>query len=108
VETVKAFENLEEIASVPGLDVAWVGHYDLTVSMGIPCQFEHPRFLEAMHRLVTVCGQHKVPCGFLPPTPADAVRWIESGFRAISLGSDVGVFMEGIRGFRSSVVANHG
>ena len=106
VETVRAFENLEEIVSVPGLDVAWVGHYDLTVSMGIPCQFDHPRFLDAMNRLIAVCGQHKVPCGFLPPTPADAVRWIKSGFRAISMGSDVGVFMEAVRDFRSSILAN--
>ena len=36
VETVSAFENLEAIVSAPGLDVAWMGHYDLTTSMGIP------------------------------------------------------------------------
>ena len=52
LETVKAFEHLDEIISVPGVDVAWMGHYDLTVSMGIPGQFEHPRFLEAMDALV--------------------------------------------------------
>jgi 2-keto-3-deoxy-L-rhamnonate aldolase RhmA len=107
VETVTAFENLDEIVSVTGLDVAWVGHYDLTVSMGIPCQFDHPLFLDAMARLVSVCGKYKVPCGFLPPTPADAVHWIERGFRAISLGSDVGVFMEAVRGFRRSIIADH-
>jgi len=103
VETVRAFENLEAIVSVPGLDVAWIGHYDLTVSMGIPCEFDHPRFLEAMNRLVAVCGRYGVACGFLPPTPADAVRWIEVGFRAISLGSDIGAFMEGVRSFRNSI-----
>ena len=36
LETAKAFENLDEIVSVPGVDIAWMGHYDLTVSMGIP------------------------------------------------------------------------
>src|SRR5205823_2961085 len=51
VETARAFENLEEIVTVPGLDVAWIGHYDLTVSMGIPAQFDHPRFLSAMDTL---------------------------------------------------------
>lgn len=103
VETVRAFENLEEIVSVPGLDVAWLGHYDLTTSMGIPAQFEHPRFLEAMNRLVTVCHKYHVAAGFLPGTPADASHRIQSGFRAISLGSDVGVFMSGIRNFRNAV-----
>src|SRR6201990_1312093 len=58
LETAKAFENLEAIISVPGVDVAWVGHYDLTVSMGIPAQFEHPRFLAAMDALVESCKKH--------------------------------------------------
>ncbi len=53
LETEKAFQNLDEIVSVPGVDVAWVGHYDLTVSMGIPAQFDHPRFLAAMDALVS-------------------------------------------------------
>ena len=44
LETAKAFENLDEIVSVPGVDIAWMGHYDLTVSMGIPAQFEHLAF----------------------------------------------------------------
>jgi len=105
IETVKGFDNLDEIVSVPGLDVAWVGHYDLTVSMGIPCQFEHPRFLEAMDRLAAAAAKNNIACGFLPPTPAAAKHWIGKGFRAISLGSDVGVFLEGVRTFRSAVVA---
>ena len=69
LETEKAFENLDEIISVPGVDVAWVGHYDLTVSMGIPAQFEHPRFLAAMDELVAACRRHGVAPGFLPPRP---------------------------------------
>ena len=105
VETARAFDNLEDIVSVPGIDVAWMGHYDLTVSMGIPAQFDHPRFLEAMARLVGICRKYNVAPGFLPPTPAAAGHWIRSGFRAISLGSDVGVFMEGIRGFRAATLA---
>jgi 2-keto-3-deoxy-L-rhamnonate aldolase RhmA len=103
LETEKAFENLDEIVSVPGVDVAWMGHYDLTVSMGIPAQFEHPRFLEAMDALVASCRKCGVAPGFLPPTPESAVHWIEKGFRAISLGSDIGVFLDGIRRFRAHV-----
>ena len=70
LETAKAFENLEEIISVPGVDVAWMGHYDLTVSMGIPAQFEHPRFLAAMDELVAVCRRH----GVAPGIPAAFAR----------------------------------
>jgi 2-keto-3-deoxy-L-rhamnonate aldolase RhmA len=104
LETVQAFENLDAIVSTPGLDVAWMGHYDLTASMGIPAQFDHPRFLEAMDALVAACARYGVAPGFLPATPADAIHWVRKGFRAISLGSDIGVFMSAIRSFRATVL----
>jgi 2-keto-3-deoxy-L-rhamnonate aldolase RhmA len=106
LETVKAFENLDEIVSVPGVDVAWMGHYDLTVSMGIPAQFENPRFLEAMDALVACCRRYGVAPGFLPATPESATHWIRQGFRMISLGSDIGIFLNGVRTFRQSVVTS--
>jgi 2-keto-3-deoxy-L-rhamnonate aldolase RhmA len=105
LETEKAFENLEDIVSVPGVDVAWVGHYDLTVSMGIPAQFDHPRFLASMESLVAACRRHGVAPGFLPATPELARHWISKGFRMISLGSDVGVFLSSMRNFRAQVEA---
>jgi 2-keto-3-deoxy-L-rhamnonate aldolase RhmA len=104
LETERAFQHLDEIISVPGVDVAWMGHYDLTVSMGIPAQFDHPRFLSAMDELVTVCRRYGVAPGFLPPSADSAVHWIEKGFRAISLGSDIGVFLDGVRKFRAHVI----
>jgi 2-keto-3-deoxy-L-rhamnonate aldolase RhmA len=91
LETEKAFLHLDEIISVPGVDVAWMGRYDLTVSMGIPAQFDHPRFLAAMDELITVCRRHGVAPGFLPPSPDSAIHWIEKGFQTISLGSDIGI-----------------
>jgi 2-keto-3-deoxy-L-rhamnonate aldolase RhmA len=103
LETEKAFENLEDIVSVPGVDIAWMGHYDLTVSMGIPAQFDHPRFLVAMDSLVSVCRRHGVAPGFLPPTAESAAHWIQKGFRAISLGSDIGVFLDALRRFSASI-----
>jgi 2-dehydro-3-deoxyglucarate aldolase/4-hydroxy-2-oxoheptanedioate aldolase len=103
LETATAFEHLDEIVSVKGLDVAWMGHYDLTVSMGIPAQFDHPRFLAAMDQLLETCARHHVAPGFLIATPADALFWIGKGFRMISMGSDIGVFMNGVRNFRNAV-----
>jgi 2-keto-3-deoxy-L-rhamnonate aldolase RhmA len=106
LETAKAFENLDGILSVPGIDVAWMGHYDLTVSMGIPAQFDHPRFLSAMDSLVATSQRYGIAPGFLPPTPESAVHWINKGFRMISLGSDIGIFLNGVRSFREFVVKN--
>ncbi len=105
VETGRALENLEEIVATPGLDIAWMGHYDLTVSLGIPAQFKHPRFLEAMEQLVAVCRRYGVAPGFLPASPQDALHWIAKGFRAISLGADVYMYSQAFRGFRENVVA---
>lgn len=108
LETAKAFDNLDEILSVPGVDIAWMGHYDLTVSMGIPAEFENPRFLEAMDALVDACRHHGVAPGFLPATPESAVHWIRQGFRVISLGSDIGIFLNGIKTFHRLVTAATG
>lgn len=103
LETAMAFAHLDEIISVPGLDVAWMGHYDLTVSMGIPAQFDHPRFLAAMDAQLETCARHHVAPGFLVATPADALHWIRKGFRMISMGSDIGVFTSGVRSFHDAV-----
>jgi 2-keto-3-deoxy-L-rhamnonate aldolase RhmA len=107
LETGKAFENLEDILSVPGVDVAWMGHYDFTVSSGIPAQFEHPRFLAAMKELVAACRRHGVAPGFLPSSPESAVHWISQGFRVLSLGTDMDVFTDGVRRFREHIVKSH-
>jgi len=104
LETVQAFENLDAIVSTPDLDIAWMGHYDLTTSMGIPAQFDHPRFLEAMDALVAACNRYGVAPGFLPPSAADAVHWIRKGFRAISMGSDIGLLVGALRSFRLAVL----
>jgi len=103
LESTRAFENLESIISVPGLDVAWVGHYDLTLSMGLPGQFDHPRFLQAMEDLVAACRRHGVAAGFLPATEESAVHWISKGFRMLSLGSDIGVFLRAMKNFKNQV-----
>jgi 2-keto-3-deoxy-L-rhamnonate aldolase RhmA len=103
LETAKAFDNLEEIVSVPGVDVAWMGHYDLTVSLGIPAQFDHPKFLAQMDALVETCARHRVAPGFLPATPEDAIHWIKKGFRMISFGTDIALFTGAFHGFRQTV-----
>jgi 2-dehydro-3-deoxyglucarate aldolase/4-hydroxy-2-oxoheptanedioate aldolase len=105
IETAKALENLDDIISTPGLDVAWMGHYDLTVSMGIPAQFTNPRFLDAMDDLVEASRRHGVAPGFLVTNPQDALRWIAKGFRALSLGADVYMYSQAFRGFHDAVLA---
>lgn len=108
VETANAFENLESIVAVPGVDVVWIGHYDLALSMGLPGQFDHPRLLGAMDDLVAVCHKYGVAPGFLPPTQESAAHWVGKGFRMLSLGSDIGVYLDATRRFRSHVLEARG
>jgi 2-keto-3-deoxy-L-rhamnonate aldolase RhmA len=105
LESERALENLDSIVAVPGVDVAWIGHYDLTVSMGIPAQFDHPRFLSAMDSLAAACAKHKKAAGFLPATGSEARKWIQKGFRMISMGTDVSALKSAVRSYRTDALA---
>ena len=72
--------------------------------MGLPGQFDHPRLLRAMDDLVTVCRKYGVAPGFLPPTQESAAHWVGKGFRLLSLGSDIGVYLDAMRRFRGHVI----
>ena len=65
VETAKGVENVDAIAAVDGVDVVWLGHYDLTNSLGIPGQFGNPKFHTAVDSLVKACEKHGKTPGFL-------------------------------------------
>src|SRR5215210_6256579 len=47
IETARGVEQAEAIAATPGIDVLWIGHFDLTTSLGVPAQFTHPEYLRA-------------------------------------------------------------
>jgi len=52
IETARGLDDVEAIAAVEGVDALWIGQNDLTASLGIPGQFDHPRFLDATRRVV--------------------------------------------------------
>ena len=54
IETVEGLENLESIAEVDGIDVLWVGHFDLTNFLGVPGQFNSKIYLDAIRKIVDV------------------------------------------------------
>ncbi|NJN84390.1 MAG: aldolase [Caldilineaceae bacterium] len=97
IESVEGLANIEEIASVPGVDVLWVGHFDLTHSMGIPGQFDDPRFLEALQRVVSVAHRYGLSAGVQPRSLEQAEEWIAAGFDVISYGSDFSVYANALR-----------
>ena len=58
IETLSGIENCEAIAAVEGIDCLWVGHFDLSLSMGIPAQFDNPAFIEAIDKVAKACEKH--------------------------------------------------
>jgi len=88
IESQRGLDNLDEIARVEGLDVLWVGHFDLTLSMGIPGRFEDRRFLDAMDRVVAAAERNGKAAGFNAATTEIGRHWIDKGFRMIAISAD--------------------
>ena len=89
IESVRSMENLEQICAVPGLDAVFIGPNDLTVSMGIPEERDHPRFVEAVQRVIDVGQKHGVAGGAHFSQIAHAQRLIRQGARFIPFSSDL-------------------
>lgn len=92
IETVLGLENVEAIAAVEGVDVLWIGHFDLTVSMGIPAQFDHPRFHAAVDRVVAACRRHGKTAGIMAGDVQTGKQWLSRGFRAIAYSGDLWIY----------------
>ena len=92
IESRRGLENLEAIAALPGVDTLWVGQFDLTQSLGIVAQFEHPRFLEALSMVAEVARRHGKGAGIQPSSREQASAWIKLGYNVISYASDVTVY----------------
>ncbi|MDA9244095.1 aldolase/citrate lyase family protein [Amylibacter sp.] len=91
VEHIDAVYNLEEIFSTDGVDGYIIGPYDLTGSMGIPGQFEHPDFLSAMEKIQFVANKMNMTGGIhvIEPEPDQLKQRVEEGFRFIAYSLDV-------------------
>lgn len=105
IETVAALEDVEQIAATPGVDVIWVGHFDLSASMGIPTQFEHPDFLAALDRVVAAGAANGKPIGYVTSGADDARALVERGFTMLAYGSDIGIYRQALRDGLTGIAA---
>jgi 2-dehydro-3-deoxyglucarate aldolase/4-hydroxy-2-oxoheptanedioate aldolase len=83
VETQRALDNLDEMLSVPGVDVAVVGPCDLSISLGCPGEFRHPRMEEALEHVAAVCRKKGVSSGAHFPSVELWTRWYAQGMRFV-------------------------
>jgi 2-dehydro-3-deoxyglucarate aldolase/4-hydroxy-2-oxoheptanedioate aldolase len=97
IETVDALNEVEAIAATPGIDVVWLGHFDLTNFKGLPGQFQHPEYLAAVHRVVAAARAHGKVAGFMATNDAWAQEYWRHGFRMLAYGLDHLLFQSALR-----------
>ncbi len=103
-ETPKGIENADAIAAVEGVDMIWLGHFDLTSFMGIPAQFGDARFTSAVAAIAAACKKHGKTAAYLAGDEAAARDFHSKGFRCIAYSTDVmllqGALAKGIEALR--------
>ena len=97
IETARGVENVDAIAAVDGIDVLWIGHFDLTNSLGIPGQFSHPTYLEAVERVLEACHRHGKAPGIMAGAVADGQALLQQGFRAMAYSGDLWIYQLALR-----------
>jgi 4-hydroxy-2-oxoheptanedioate aldolase len=94
LEGLSAVENLQEILSVPGWDIAFIGPYDLSQSLGITGQVDDPRVTQMMKTIVDECVKRNVVVGTFVDTIEEARKWSAAGVKYLCYSVDVGLFTE--------------
>ncbi len=97
IETAAGVQNAAAIAAVDGIDVLWIGHFDLTNSLGIPGQFDHPEFKAALATVLDACQQHNKVPGFMAGGVENGISLLDQGFRMLAYGGDLWLYQEAVR-----------
>lgn len=91
IEHARAVENIDDIFSVAGIDAAIVGPYDLSASLGITSQFDHPSYLKALKTVLDKCEEYGILPGIhvVQPSPNEVLSKIKQGYRMIGYSLDI-------------------
>jgi 4-hydroxy-2-oxoheptanedioate aldolase len=89
IETPEALNHLDEIASLDGIDVLFIGPADLSMSLGIFGQFDHPLFTDALKATIEAAEKAGKATGILLPSPDEFKTYHQMGIRMIACGADV-------------------
>jgi 2-keto-3-deoxy-L-rhamnonate aldolase RhmA len=97
IETAAGLRNVEQIAAVHGIDCLWIGHFDLTNSLGICGQFDHPKFKDAVEQVLAACRRHGKAPGFMAGDVPTGKSLLDQGFRMLSYGGDLWLYQTAVR-----------
>ncbi len=106
IEDPRGAAAADGIAALPGVDMLWLGHNDLSVAMGEPGAFDHPDFLEAEQATIAAARKHGKSAGRLAVDAQQAARFVKLGYDFVSIAGDVWLlqqaFAAGLATVRSS------
>lgn len=94
LEGKEAIDNLDEIMNVDGIDILFIGPYDLSQSMGVPGQVNHPSVIGHMESIVNQAKERGIVVGTFTDTLDSARMWKDAGIQYISYGLDVLIFTD--------------
>lgn len=91
IEHIDAVKHLRDILSVPGVDGYFIGPYDLSSSMGLAGQLEHPDVIAAIEQVRTTAKSLNKPGGVhvIEPDPARLRAFVEQGFTFLAYSLDI-------------------
>ncbi|MEM7268314.1 MAG: aldolase/citrate lyase family protein [Pseudomonadota bacterium] len=95
VETERGLAHVDEIAATDGVDVIWIGQFDLSNFLGVPGQFDSPAYLEACEAIGAAARRHGKALGAMAPNTAWAGDYAFQGFEMIAAGTDQGALLAG-------------
>lgn len=94
IETQRALDARDELLSVPGVDAVMIGPADLSISLGVPGKFQHPKMIEAMEAIRDSCRRHNVAPGTQTRSPEQARFWKDRGMLFLGCSNDTGMLYE--------------
>jgi 2-dehydro-3-deoxyglucarate aldolase/4-hydroxy-2-oxoheptanedioate aldolase len=97
IETARGIENVDEIAAVPGVDLLWIGQFDLSASLGIPGEFTNPRYVAAVDAVRAACRTHRKSLGRLALDVKQGASLFEDGFDFIAYMGDIWLMQAAMR-----------
>jgi len=86
IESRRGIDNLEEILAVEGISAVIVGPSDLSIDLGVPLRYDHPRLIEAVDRVLSGCQTRKLSCGIYCATEPSISFWRDRGMNIIWSG----------------------
>lgn len=103
MERVQGISELDAMLATGEVAGVIVGPYDLSVSLGIPGQFDDPRFDEAVQEVIRISAARHISCGMYMGGEANIRHWRNQGMNIIWSGSDTGFFSSGYHQFCNMV-----